>query len=84
MTMDRWDTHNGNLTGLELAKYVLIRLVDNPSVEKLAEEFDNDVGFINSIVGFLKNVKWIEQDDISGLYQITEVGKIKTNTSTIH
>ena len=78
------NTYASNLAGLELAKYVLMRLVDNSSVEKLAEEFDKDVRFIKSILEYLKNIKWIEQNDISGLYQITEVGKIKANISTIH
>ncbi len=61
-----------------------MRLVDNPSVEKLAEDFDNDVQFINSIFEFLKDIKWIEQDDLSDLYQMTEVGKVKANISTVH
>jgi hypothetical protein len=61
-----------------------MRLVNNSSVEKLAEELGNDVRFINSVVEFLKNIKWIEQNDISGMYQITEIGKIKANSSTIH
>jgi hypothetical protein len=51
------------LTGLELAKYILLRLVyNNESIEQLAEDFDNDVRFINSVVKFLKDVKWIKQD----------------------
>ena len=79
-----WNTFNISLAGLELAKYVLMRLVNNSSVEKLAEEFGNDVRFIHRIIEFLKNIKWIEQDVSSGLYQITEVGKIKASTSTIH
>jgi hypothetical protein len=78
------NTYNSTLAGLELAKYVLMRLVHNTSVEKLAEESDKDVRFINSVVEFLKNIKWIEQNDISGMYQITEIGKIKANSSTIH
>jgi hypothetical protein len=51
------------LTGLELAKYILLRLVyNNESIEQLAEDFDNDVRFINSVVKFLKDVRWIKQD----------------------
>ena len=58
-----------------------MRLVDNQSLEKLAEEFDDDVRFINGIVDFLNDIKWIKQDQISGLYQITEIGRMKANTS---
>lgn len=58
-----------------------MRLVDNQSLEKLAEEFDDDVQFISSIVDFLKDIGWIKQDHISGLYQITEIGRMKANAS---
>jgi hypothetical protein len=58
-----------------------MRLVDNQSLEKLAEEFDDDVQFINGIVDFLKDIRWIKQDRISGLYQITEIGRMKANAS---
>jgi hypothetical protein len=58
-----------------------MRLVDNQSLEKLAEEFDDDVQFISSIVDFLKDIGWIKQDRISGLYQITEIGRMKANAS---
>ena len=58
-----------------------MRLVDNQSLEKLAEEFDDDVQFISSIVDFLKDIGWIKQDRISGLYQITEIGRMKVNAS---
>ena len=57
------------LTGLELAKYILLRLVDNnESIEQLAEDFDNDVRFIDGVVKFLKDVGWIKQD-CTGSYQ---------------
>jgi hypothetical protein len=55
--------------------------VNNQSLEKLAEEFDDDVRFINSIIDFLKDIRWIKQDRISGLYQITEIGRMKVNAS---
>ena len=58
-----------------------MRLVDNQSLGKLAEEFDDDVQFISSIVDFLKDIGWIKQDRISGLYQITEIGRMKANAS---
>lgn len=54
-----------------------MRLVDNQSVEKLAEDFDDDVRFINDVVDFLKDIRWIKQDRISSLYQLTEIGGMK-------
>ena len=54
-----------------------MKLVDNQSVEKISEDFDNDVRFINGVVDFLKDIRWIKQDRISGLYQITENGRKK-------
>ena len=56
-----------------------MRLVDNESVEKISEDFDDDIRFINGIVEFLKDIRWIKQDGISGLYQITESGRKKAN-----
>ena len=44
-----------------------MRHVDNQSVEKLAEDFDDDVRFINGVVDFLKDIRWIKQDGVSGL-----------------
>jgi predicted transcriptional regulator len=63
------------LTGLDLARHVLMRLVDNhEGIERVTEDFDNDTRFILGVIDFLKDVKWIEQD-LSGSYQITEKGK---------
>jgi hypothetical protein len=73
--------HPSTLAGLKLAKYVLMRLVDNQSLEKLAEELDDDVRFINGIVDFLNDIRWIKRDPISGLYQITKIGRMKVNAS---
>ena len=71
------------LTGLELAKYILLRLVDiNESIERLAQDFDNDVRFINSVVNFLKEIGWIKQDGTGG-YQMTEVISLKVNSSKV-
>jgi len=58
-----------------------MRLVDNQSVEKISEDFDNDVRFINGVVDFLKDIRWIKLDRNSGLYQITEIGRMKANAS---
>ena len=69
------------LTGLELAKYILLRLVDNnESIEQLAEDFDNDVRFIDGVVKFLKDVGWM---DSTGGYQMTDVISLKVSSSKI-
>ena len=71
------------LTGLELAKYILLRLVDNnESIEQLAEDFDNDVRFIDGVVMFLKDVGWIVQDS-TGSFQMTDVISLKVSSSKI-
>lgn len=78
--MVKQDTHLMEITGLELAKYILLRLVNNrESIEQLAEDFENDVRFIERIVKFFQDVKWIEVD-CDGLYQMTDVIKSKVST----
>jgi hypothetical protein len=77
------DAHLIELTGLELAKYIILRLVDNhESIEHLSKNFDNDVRFIERVVDFLIDIKWIEQDH-EGVYQMTNDIKLKVNTSKI-
>jgi hypothetical protein len=77
------DNHQMELTGLELAKYILLRLVDNrESIEQLSKDFDNDVRFIERIVKFLNDVKWVELDR-DGSYQMTDLIKLKVSTSKI-
>ena len=81
--MIKQDTHLIELTGLELAKYIMLRLVDNhESNEQLSENFDNDVRFINRVVDFLKDIKWIEQDR-NGLYQMTDIVRPKVSATKI-
>jgi hypothetical protein len=71
------------LTGLELAKYIMLRLVDNhESIEQLSKNFDNDVRFINRVVDFLKDIKWIEQDH-TGLFQMTDIARLKVHSTKI-
>jgi hypothetical protein len=71
------------LTGLELAQYILLRLVDNhETIEQLSKDFDNDVRFIERVVKFLNDVKWIELDR-DGSYQMTELIKLKVSASKI-
>ena len=63
------------LSGLELAKYVLLRLInDHDKIEKIAVDFDDDKKFILGVVDFLKDIGWVKQDP-SGTYRITKKGK---------
>jgi hypothetical protein len=81
--LDERNIQSNIFTAIELAKYVLMRLVDIQSIEKLAEEFDGDVRFINGVIEFLKDIKWVEQDHHSGLYQLTDIGQTKVNVSKL-
>jgi hypothetical protein len=81
--MIKQEAHLIELTGLELAKYIMLRLVDNQeSIEQVSKIFDNDVRFINRVVDFLKDIKWIEQDH-SGLFQMTYTARLKVHATKI-
>jgi hypothetical protein len=51
------------------------------SVEKVAEDFHNDVRFILGEVDFLKDIGWVEQDLVTEIYQTTERGKMNAEAS---
>jgi hypothetical protein len=71
------------LGGLELAKYILLRLVvQNDSIERLAQDFDNDTRFINGVVKFLLDIGWIKQNGTGG-YQMSDVVSSKVNSTRI-
>jgi predicted transcriptional regulator len=71
------------LAGLELAKYILLRIVENKEgIEQLAEDFDNDVRFITHVIEFLKDVGWIRQNS-TGTYQMTDAISLKVSSSKI-
>ena len=71
-------TDSNGLSGLELAKYVLLRLVNNhDSIERIAEDFDGDKKFILGVVDFLTDIKWLTQYE-NGAYQMTRNGKTYT------
>jgi hypothetical protein len=71
------------LGGLELAKYILLRLVvQNDSIERLAQDFDNDARFINGVVKFLQDIGWIKQNGTGG-YQMSDVVSLKVNSTRI-
>ncbi|HYZ58223.1 MAG TPA: hypothetical protein VE544_01095 [Nitrososphaeraceae archaeon] len=71
-----------NLTGLELAKFIILRLVENnESIEQLAEDFENDVRFITRVVTFLKDIGWIKEDSSTRSYQMSDVISLKVSSS---
>ena len=73
-----------NLTGLEMAKFIILRLVENnESIEQLAEDFENDVRFITRVVTFLKDIGWIKEDSSTGSYQMSDVISLKVSSSRI-
>jgi len=72
---DNQEFNINTLSGLELAKYVLLRLVnDHDSIEEIAEHSDNDKQLISEVVKFLNDIRWIKQD-VNGVYKITTKGK---------
>ena len=73
------------LSGLELAKYVMLRLTnDRDTVKKIAADVDEDETFVIGVVKFLFEVGWIKEDK-NGNYLITKKGKngIITRTKRI-
>lgn len=71
LSINDQDVNVANLLGLELAKYVQLRLAnDHDSIEKIAENFDNDTRFILGVVDFLTDISLIKQD-FSGNYRMT-------------
>jgi hypothetical protein len=71
------------LGGLELAKYILLRLVvHNESIERLAQDFDNDTRFINGVVKYLQDIGWIKQNGTGG-YQMSDFVSLKVNSTGI-
>jgi hypothetical protein len=61
-----------------LARYVLDRITDDKdSIEKIAENFEDDKNFISGIIGFLIDIHWLKQDE-NGVYRKTRKGKTYT------
>ena len=67
-----------SLSGLELAKYVLDKLtIDQSTIGRISEDFDNDKEFISGVVDFLEDIGWIIQDR-NGSYHVTRKGQTST------
>jgi hypothetical protein len=81
MKVDKRNTQINTLISLKLAKYVLMKLVDGNSVESLTAEFNNDASFIDGVIEFLIDMKWVEYDHVRGLYQMTKIGERKVRIS---
>ncbi len=62
------------LTGLELAGYVLMRIVgEGDTVEVLTQGLDDKESYVSTLTSILEDMGWIEQDP-SGKYTITDKG----------
>lgn len=61
---------------------ILLTVTIPNSTEQLSKNFDNDVRFINRVIDFLKDIKWIEQDH-SGLFQMTDTARLKVHATKI-
>jgi Mn-dependent DtxR family transcriptional regulator len=62
------------LTGLELAGYVLMRIVgEGDTVEELTQGLDDKESYVSTLTSILEDIGWIEQDP-SGEYTITDKG----------
>jgi hypothetical protein len=74
---------NDELVGLELEKYIVLRLAENNgSIEKISEDFGNDVHFISRVIKFLEDHAWIKQDGF-GDCQMTDSISLKISSSKI-
>jgi hypothetical protein len=75
---------NDTLTGLELAKYISLRLVNNnATIEQVAVDFENDVRFVTRVVKFLKDIGWIKQDSNGSFQMIDEIISSKISCSKL-
>jgi hypothetical protein len=62
------------LTGLELAGYVLMRIVgEGDTVEVLTQSLDDKESYVSTLTSIREDIGWIEQDP-SGKYIITDKG----------
>jgi hypothetical protein len=80
---DEVNTQIKTIIALQVARYVLVKLVDGHSVESLASEFDNDTSFIDGVIEFLVDRKWAEFNHVRGLYQMINLGEMKLNASKV-
>jgi hypothetical protein len=63
------------LRGLSLAIYTLKQLTNNhhSNIIDIARKYDHDENFVMSVIDFLKDIRWLSQDE-NGKYIVTEQG----------
>jgi hypothetical protein len=77
-TTNRLQDETCNLSGLELAGYVMKKLTDDQlKIDELANRnFDGNKKFVLAVVDFLKDIGWMGEDEKNvGGYIITEKGR---------
>ena len=71
-----------SLTGLELAHYILMRIVKNDdTVEELTQGLEGKESYVSILASILEDVGWIEQEP-SDKYIITNKGNSSANVQT--
>jgi predicted transcriptional regulator len=63
------------LRGLSLAIHTLKQLTNNhhSNLIDIARKYDHDEKFVMSVIDFLKDIRWLSQDE-NGKYIVTEQG----------
>jgi predicted transcriptional regulator len=63
------------LRGLSLAIHTLKQLTNNhhSNIIDIASKYDHDENFVMSVIDFLKDIRWLSQDE-NGKYIVTEQG----------
>ena len=63
------------LRGLSLAIHTLKQLTTNQgsNIIDIANKYDSDQNFLMSVIDFLKDIRWLSQDE-NGKYIVTEQG----------
>ena len=63
------------LRGLSLAIHTLKQLTNNhnSNIIDIAKKYDHDENFVMSVIDFLKDIRWLSQDE-NGKYIVTEQG----------
>lgn len=63
------------LRGLSLAIHIIKQLTNNhhSNIIDIASKYDCDENFVMSVIDFLKDIRWLSQDQ-NGKYIVTEQG----------
>jgi hypothetical protein len=52
-------------------RYVLKRVTENDTVQRLAQDFEGNEDYVLSVISFLKEIVWLKEEQ-NGEYIITE------------